>query len=147
MSKLKVIGLSSCSLSRLPPSQRSPSAWFRLGMFRHDRALSRGRIPMVPQATRVKRSPLGTLIVCCAVSLVLFLGLASLGTSQARNNLAPTPMPGTGLRPSDSIDHFDFTVDGDRSIDVTWLATIRDGPNDSYNAKTQLWCRRLDLAT
>jgi len=63
-------------------------------------------------------------------------------TAQAGAGFGPNHMPGIGLRASDAIDHFDFTVDGDRSIDVAFLVTQR--PNE-FSATTQAWFRRLDL--
>jgi len=54
-------------------------------------------------------------------------------------------MPGLGLRPSDSIDEFDFTVEDDRLLHVAWLVQLRERP-DADEIKVQVWYRQMESA-
>lgn len=54
-------------------------------------------------------------------------------------------MPGLGLRPSDSIEEFDFTVEDDRMAHVVWLVRLREDP-DADEFKAQVWYRQMEIA-
>lgn len=84
--------------------------------------------------------------------IVLILPLVCLlAVADSHSDGAPTAdfgtqqMPGLGLRPSDSIDEFDFTVENDRVLHVAWLVRLREHP-DADAIKTQVWYRQMELA-